>query len=362
MRPSEHHTRWDNTAQPSRLPGYLATAYALLTLYACLHPFSGWTNYGVPPLHFLFAAWPKYITQMDIWLNVAGFVPLGFTFAAARRGRNAVGVAILVTLCCALLSFSVEFLQNFLPTRVASNVDLATNTLGGLLGSVVGLRWGGMFDRGGMIDRLRERYVLSGHIGEFGMVLVGLWWLTQLGPTSTLFGIGDLRPLFDLPAPLDYSAPRFIRVEAVIVACNLLALGLVVFRCLRAREVAIAAGVVGVGLLMRSLADTLFIEPADALAWLTPGAKWGLGCGALALLLASRLSRNTQHSLACMTLLLATALVNLAPENPFQPNSMRTIQEGHFLNFNGLTRLAACMWPFLALAYLTARSAVAARR
>ncbi|MDB5888674.1 MAG: hypothetical protein JWM03_1546, partial [Rhodocyclales bacterium] len=69
-----------------------------------------------------------------------------------------------------------------------------------------------------------------------------------------------------------------------------------------------------------------------------------------------------QHSLACVALLLCTALVNIAPENPFELASMRLIHENHFLNFHGLTRLADFLWPFLALIYLSANAAIVSRR
>jgi hypothetical protein len=48
----------------------------------------------------------------------------------------------------------------------------------------------------------------------------------------------------------------------------------------------------------------------------------------------------------------ATVLVNLAPPNPYLADSLKVWQQGHFLNFNGLTRLVSALWPFVALGYL----------
>jgi hypothetical protein len=45
-------------------------------------------------------------------------------------------------------------------------------------------------------------------------------------------------------------------------------------------------------------------------------------------------------------------LVNLAPANPYLTDMLQTWQQGNFLNFNGLTRLASYLWPFLALPWL----------
>ena len=57
-------------------------------------------------------------------------------------------------------------------------------------------------------------------------------------------------------------------------------------------------------------------------------------------------------ALAGLLLMAATALVNIAPENPYLANSLQVWRQGHFLNFNGLTRLVSTLWPFVALVYL----------
>ena len=51
-------------------------------------------------------------------------------------------------------------------------------------------------------------------------------------------------------------------------------------------------------------------------------------------------------------MMMATVLVNLAPENPYLAETLRVWRQGHFLNFNGLTRVVASAWPFAALGYL----------
>jgi hypothetical protein len=56
--------------------------------------------------------------------------------------------------------------------------------------------------------------------------------------------------------------------------------------------------------------------------------------------------------MAAVLLMAATALVNLAPQNPYMAAMLKLWQQGHFLNFNGLTRLVASLWPFAAMVYL----------
>jgi hypothetical protein len=65
-----------------------------------------------------------------------------------------------------------------------------------------------------------------------------------------------------------------------------------------------------------------------------------------------RWSVGTRQALAALALMLAAVLANLMPDNPYLENTLRVWQQGHFLNFNGLTRLASSLWPFLALPWL----------
>jgi hypothetical protein len=69
-------------------------------------------------------------------------------------------------------------------------------------------------------------------------------------------------------------------------------------------------------------------------------------------LAAVSLPRGLRMILAALLIMAATVLVNLAPPNPYLTASLKVWQQGHFLNFNGLTRLVSALWPFAALGYL----------
>jgi hypothetical protein len=64
------------------------------------------------------------------------------------------------------------------------------------------------------------------------------------------------------------------------------------------------------------------------------------------------LPRTARLALAAVLFMAATVLVNLAPANPYLAASLKVWQQGHFLNFNGLTRLVSALWAFVALVYL----------
>jgi hypothetical protein len=64
------------------------------------------------------------------------------------------------------------------------------------------------------------------------------------------------------------------------------------------------------------------------------------------------LPRLARLALAAVLLMVGTVLVNLAPPNPYLAATLKLWQQGHFLNFNGLTRLVSALWAFAALGYL----------
>ena len=117
---------------PASLALHLGLGYALLILYASLYPLTGWRDSGASPIDFLLAGWPRYTTPFDMATNLAAYVPLGFTMAAAwRRHSGAAAAIVLTVLLATVLSLTLECLQNYLPGRVASNLDLGGNALGG---------------------------------------------------------------------------------------------------------------------------------------------------------------------------------------------------------------------------------------
>ncbi|NMG67756.1 VanZ family protein [Azoarcus indigens] len=344
------------TDRPSSLPRNLAIAYGLLIIYACLHPFTGWKATGLPLFDFLVAPWPKYFIPADMVFNILGYLPLGFVAAAALpRAWPAWSTVALATLLCALLSFALETTQNFLPTRVASNLDLAANTAGALLGAAFGARWGHpLFDHSGALQRWRNERIIDGHTGDAGLILLGLWVLGQLTPDDLLFGSGDIRSLFGIAAPLRFAPERFIAFETALSATTIVALGLLV-RCMMRRPSPWPVLVlIALGIGAKTLATATFFVPSAPLAWLTPGAERGALVGAALLLASLALPRVVQHAIAGTTLLAATALVNLLPENPYLLYNLSFTRQSNFLNFHGLTQLVDSLWPFAALAYLSA--------
>jgi len=339
----------------SPLARYLFVAYGMLVVYASLHPFTGWRDNGVAPLAFLGAALPRYVTAFDLTANVAAYVPFGFLAVLALfPGVRGAGAAFAAAVVATALSVSLEILQNFLPSRIASNLDVAANTAGALLGAILGAALSERLLRDAGLYALRHRLFRAGGRIDLGLVLMALWLVSQLNPGTLLFGTGDLRELLHEPTGTLHTPDVFIRVEAGVAAANTVAVGLLAAALVgRNQPVRLVVMVLlATAFLVRTLAFGALFSAQDMLAWITPGAIFGAAAGTLVVIVAAALPRAGCLSLSALALMAATALVNLAPENPYLASTLAVWRQGHFLNFNGLTRIVSAIWPFCALVYL----------
>lgn len=84
------------------------------------------------------AAAAREYLLFDVVGNVLLFLPLGLTFAAASTRPGRWGRLGAATLSAMLLSLSIEVLQLAMPSRASDVDDVLFNTLGALLGAVVG--------------------------------------------------------------------------------------------------------------------------------------------------------------------------------------------------------------------------------
>ncbi|MBL0075814.1 MAG: hypothetical protein IPP41_07665 [Rhodocyclaceae bacterium] len=198
---------------------------------------------------------------------------------------------------------------------------MSCNALGALLGASLA-RW------------LQPRLLDVGYLGSFapavvhppqadaGLVLLALWLLTQLEPNTLLFGTGDVRRLIELPAAQAFSASGFRAIETTVVGTATLAVGLLAAQLPRQPRFSFLALTLAMGLLVKTVSLALITQPSLALAWATEGSVIGFSIGIALLWLARRLVPTAQSALAAVSLLIATVMVNLAPDNPYlDPNA-----------------------------------------
>jgi VanZ family protein len=87
---------------------------------------------------FLLEGWQKGAGLRDAFLNVLLFVPFGFGLAGLfrKRGISRAATILLAYFAGALLSYSVEFAQFFIPGRDSGWEDVITNSAGSLVGCI----------------------------------------------------------------------------------------------------------------------------------------------------------------------------------------------------------------------------------
>jgi hypothetical protein len=267
-----------------------------------------------------------------------------------------------------LVSGTMETVQNYLPSRVPSNLDLLTNSAGCFAGALLGLFFAPLLLDQSRLYRLRRRWFSS--YASQGLVLVALWPLAQVYPQGYLFGNGQILPLLsewlsewldvdiDLVTLIRGSAGMTVEQywlsEIVITACGMTG-AVLTLMCLTRRgapKLWLMLALVGTGLLVRTLASSLFFSPDNALVWITPGAEGGFLIGLIMLSGLAFAPQVAQRRLAVVTLVLALIVVNTIPANPYFVATLQGWQQGKFLNFNGAAQFLGLAWPYVALWFL----------
>ncbi|WP_321885906.1 VanZ family protein [Paraburkholderia bannensis] len=369
------------TRAPEALPRHASilsrqafALYAALIVYGSWYPFSGWRSLGLSPFAYLGDPFPRYWTVFDVVTNVLGYMPFGALAVLALwpRFRGLLAVAI-ATLGGTLLSSVMEAVQTYLPTRVASNLDLATNALGALLGAALAAPLTGALLERGFLRRLRFRW-FERDAGAL-MVLAALWPFATMFPAPRLFGMGDwpraLWQRFDasmqdavlawapaawhlrtLPDALAARLPDS-DWEALVTTLNLFGAAAFASLPMRARAPRARLIVVLLATTLVVKAGATFLQSQSGLLfdWATPGALAGLVWGTLAAFLALRLPRTARAAAATVALAVALVLVNLLPVNPYFDVVLADWRQGRYLHFNGLARWLAWSWPWAALGW-----------
>ena len=360
--------------QASTLSRQAFALYTALIVYASWYPFSGWRSLGLGPFDYLGDPFPKYWTVFDVVTNVLGYMPFGALAALAAwpRCRGLLAIA-LATLGGTLLSGVMEAVQTYLPTRVASNLDLATNVLGALLGAALAAPATGALLERGFLRRLRFRW-FERDAGAL-MVLAALWPFATMFPVPRLFGMGDwpraLWERFDasmqsavlawMPAAWHLRAwPGALAArlpetgwEALITTLNLFAAAAFASLPMRARAPRARLIVLLIATTLVVKAGATFLQSQSGLLfdWATPGALAGLACGTLAAFLALRLPRTARAAAATAALAVSLVLVNVLPVSPYFDVLLADWRQGRYLHFNGLARWLAWTWPWAALGW-----------
>ena len=329
-------------AQAVRL--FLAV-YAALILFGSLWPFSGWRPAALWSPHFLFAPLPRFITRTDLTTNLLVYLPLGYALALALAQRLPRGRAIiLAAVLCTAYSLFLESLQQLLPNRIASNVDIAINGLGALFGALATRHHARWVKLEQSLRRWRDRWFLPGGTVSAGLALLALWYLAQFS-LMPFPGMGWLN-LYLRPLEAGLAIAKLNWPWALAVFLEMAALGCLTAVLLRPghrvrglKQLFVTAFLVKVLvaillLRLKVLGGVLSLETLGSFL----AAYWLLVIPAVQ---RYRIAMAAGLLGASILLRLVMAKYALIPDsNPF--------------NIVGLADLAASLWPYLGIAVLAA--------
>ena len=335
---------------------YVLAVLAFGVVYASFRPFSGWRP---PPRGwFAFLGDPiAFVNKWDHFLNVVGYVPLGFLAALALVGaRRSIATAALAALVgCTAFSVGVETLQSALASRTSSLVDVVTNAMGSAIGAFAAMLFAPWLLTEGGVVGVRRKYVEAGWRGDLGLALVAGWMVALFAPRTLLFGNGDARLFFGIQAPTEVAPAVLAGTETVVTAMGLLGFALLlrlIFLAEGWRLRAIFLLVLCGSLAIRATGFGLFWTSANAFMWVTPGALAGLAVGTVLSLALIGMPKRAAAAVSGLLLVATTACVNLAPPNPYIWTKPRPTRQAELAPLSMTMRTSAMLWPPAALAFV----------
>jgi VanZ family protein len=327
----------------------ISFGYALLIIYVSLNPFDFNFDNGIAAWAWLGAPLPRFITIFDVSVNILAYIPLGFllVFASYPRWRNfvALGVALIFS---AVLAFSVESLQTWLPTRIPSQMDWWANVLGGLLGALLASPLGPQWLSGSAVRRRFDQW-FGLNWAACALFLLFPW--AQIYPQSSWLGTGVWGHAIFASVDWGTMVVNHVVQESIITAICWLGTGLLLSLGMRTKapQWKILISLLCFTVLVKIAFTALQFGVELSLLWLTAGAIWGMLLGSLLLRRALKFTEATKVWLALLCLLSATIAINFLPDNPYFTLTLRHWYQGRLLHFNELMQWVSVVWLPLAL-------------
>lgn len=356
----------------------LSWIYWLLVVYASLHPFVGWS---VPPLPLtdLLHLPRARSNHFDRYINIAGYVPLGFLFcvALAHQGWRRVSACLVALGGGVLTSYLMEVTQSFLPARVPSLLDWINNSLGTGLGVILAVAADamGVF---GFLQRVRHRWLLPHP--RFGLILLLLWPIGLLFPPTVPWVEGQL-----VPRLLAYVQDNFSGTLAqqwlpdavwredlasdpgpsalsmlLLMSLGLLAPTSLAYCVCRAGwpRLVLMLICMGSSVVIITLSTGLNFGPDHAWAWFTPVVVPAFLLAGTVAVTWAWLPRRLIAAMGLMALSCLTTWINsMGASDPFYALSLQSWEQGTFIRFFGLAQWVGWLWPYAAILWLLSRVA-----
>ncbi|WP_288843625.1 VanZ family protein [uncultured Deefgea sp.] len=341
--------------KPTMVSPFLFAVSLLLILIVSLYPLSGWRFTGEPITAFYTYPLPYYFTVFDNAINVLAYIPLGLSaMFFLRRYRLAFFYATCIGF---LVSMSIEFAQQFLPSRVASNMDIMSNTLGCFLGAIAG----GLLSHRYFLRQwlqFRHDYLAPSAVAEWGLIWLALWFVTQFDPNLPFLGVVVMPQGLPQPfvSPIKNPALFLRLLEGGGMMLHLLAVALFVSLLVRYHRYAPRAimGVLLCALLLKMGFAGMLLQPEQFFAWINLNIALGGIAGIVFLAIFLRFNRRLRALVGFLALCSVNIIAYLWPLSTNSNNSLDAYKwnYGHLQHFNGMSSAIGDIWPVGAMLFL----------
>jgi VanZ family protein len=321
-------------------------AYTGLLLYGSLYPFSHW-RYPVYPLMQFLPFWPEHLDKGDVLQNVLVYAPFGMLCMLwLAHSMPALRAAALAVALGALLSFSVETLQQFNPARVASTVDIVMNALGSAGGALLASTIVRHTFSGRLVLAWRDRWFRHGPLVNTGLVIVAFWMLSQTSPLVPTLDVGHLRHALAglwraLHAPQSADLDQLARYALLTAGLGLM----LMLMGQPGKPVSLLLGAL--------LAAVLLAKVVVVSRVLSLEAIWGSMLAFAGCVMLARLPARLLPPLGMALIAAGFTVSELAPgSGAWMGLSFNWIPfAGHMRSITALENILELLWPFMALAW-----------
>jgi VanZ family protein len=332
-------------SEPGQRMALAVLAYLCLLYYGSLYPFTHWRYPAYPLMQFL-PLWPGHLDKGDVLQNVLVYAPFGMLCTLwLLRSMGVLRAAALAVVLGALVSFSIECLQQFNPARVASSVDIAMNALGSAGGAMLATTVVRHTFSGKLVLAWRDRWFVHGPLANTGLVVVGFWVLSQTSPLVPTMDVGHFRHalaglLRAIQEPQTADLSRFARYALMTTG-----LGLMLMLLVRPGKPAALLLAAMLGVVM--LAKIIVVSRVLSLE-----AIGGTALAFAACLVIRRLPARLPAAVGMMSIAAGFAVSELAPGSVGIGLSFNWIPfAGHMRSITALENILELLWPFMAIAW-----------
>ena len=340
----------------ARLRIWLAIGYAMFIVYASLSPFSGWREQGMDFFEMLQVPLRLTYTGFDAALNFLSYLPFGLLVGLVLRTWFGALASVIISLLLGMwLSASMEYLQMYLPTRISSNMDILSNSVGMLIGALLAVAlifWPWLLTR---LTYWRSSLFQHGKEMDFGLALLIFWMFGQINPSLPMLGNVFISEVASQPFVTLPSEP-FNAWESLAVTLNLLMLSTLLLTLLRVSRNLVTSLLVVLSMvaLVKFITAAVLLRSWALLLWINSEAVLGMMLGMLLLLVLLSLSRAAAIYTGAVIAVSYFCVVNFVFDDnaPAAAMSIYHWHYGHLLNYNGLAETIFLIYPLLLLFHL----------